>query len=68
MVRKTRKHKYTAFVPKTVRATKRTGKKIVNTINYIFNSTVKTLKRTTKMLDKSVASSISSLTKRRHRR
>jgi hypothetical protein len=68
MVRKTRKYKYTAFVPKTVKATKRTGKKIFNSINYIFNSTAKTLKKTTKILDKRVATSISSLTKRQHRR
>lgn len=71
MRRKTVKHnksqikQYTAFVPKTVKATKTIGNTIIKNINYFLKSTTKTIKSGTKMLDKRTAKSIRSLTKRR---
>jgi hypothetical protein len=65
--RKSYLKKYTAFVPKTVKATKAVGSSIIKKINYIFNSGFKTLKKTTKYMDKTTAKSIRSLTKRKHR-
>jgi hypothetical protein len=68
MVRKIRNNrikKYTAFVPKTMRATQNTGKKIINKINLFLVKTNKTVKKTTKMLNKRAASSIRSFTKKR---
>jgi hypothetical protein len=59
--------KYTAFVPKTLKATKNVGKSTIKKINYFLNNTAKTIKKTTKMLDKRAAKSIRSLTKRRRR-
>ena len=59
--------KYTAFVPKTLKATKNVGKSTIKKINYFFNNTARTIKKTTKMLDKRAAKSIRSLTKRRRR-
>jgi hypothetical protein len=59
--------KYTAFVPKTLRASKNVGKAAVKKINYFLRNTAKKLKKTTKMLDKRAAKSIRSLTKRRRR-
>ncbi len=57
--------KYTAFVPKTVKATKNTGRKILNKINLFLNKTNKTVKKTTKMLNRRTASTIRSFTKKR---
>lgn len=74
MVRKTYKNRkngasqYTAFIPKTLKATKNVGKKTVKKINYFFNNTTKSLKRFAKGIDKKTASSIRSLTRRRGRR
>jgi hypothetical protein len=59
--------KYTAFVPKTLRASKNVGKAAVKKINYFLRNTAKKLKKTTTMLDKRTAKSIRSLTKRRRR-
>jgi hypothetical protein len=59
--------KYTAFVPKTLKATKNIGKSTMKKFKYFLSNTTSTLKRTTKMLDKRAAKSIRSLTKRRHR-
>ncbi len=64
---KVKLRRYTAFVPKTLKATKNVGKSTLKRINYFFSSTAKTLKKTTKMLDKRAAKSIRSLTKRRRR-
>ncbi len=64
---KVKLRRYTAFVPKTLKATKNVGKSTLKRINYFFNRTAKTLKKTTKMLDKRAAKSIRSLTKRRRR-
>ena len=60
--------KYTAFVPKTMRATKVFGKTMVNKMNYFFNKTKKTVKNTAKYIDRKTAKSIHSLTKRRSRK
>jgi hypothetical protein len=60
--------KYTAFVPKTFKATKNVGTKAIKEINYFLRTTKKTLKKTGKMLNVTAAKSISSLTKRRVRR
>lgn len=60
--------KYTAFVPKTFKATKNVGKKAITEISYFLRNTKKTLKRTGAMLNRTTAKSIRSLTKRRQRR
>lgn len=60
--------KYTAFAPKTIKATKLIGDAVVNKINYIFNTAAKTVKKTTKMLDKKTSKSIRSFTKKRNRK
>ena len=59
--------KYTAFVPKTLRASKNVGKTAAKKINYFLRSTAKKIKKTAKMLDRRTAKSIRSLTKRRRR-
>jgi hypothetical protein len=59
---------YTAFVPKTMKATKTAGNTIMKKINYFFTNTTKTLKRRAKMLDKQTAKTIGSLTRRQTRR
>ena len=59
--------KYTAFVPKTLKATKNIGKSTMKKFNYFLSNTARTLKTTTKMLDKRAAKSIHSLTKKRRR-
>ncbi len=60
--------KYTAFVPKTFKATKNVGVKAIKEINYFLRTTKKTLKKTGRMLNGTAAKSIRSLTKRRSRR
>lgn len=60
--------RYTAFVPRTLKATKSVGTSVVKKINYFLNNTVKTIKKTTRMLDRKTAKSIHSLTKRRSRK
>jgi hypothetical protein len=59
--------KYTAFVPKTLRASKNVGKAAAKKINYFLRNTAKKIKKTANMLDKRTAKSIRSLTKRRQR-
>ena len=71
MKRKTNKRninkltKYTAVVPKTLKATRHAGTAVVKKIRYFLKNSVKTVKKTTKMLDRRVAKSIRSLTKKR---
>jgi hypothetical protein len=60
--------KYTAFVPKTVKATTDMGKSVIRKINYFLTNTVSTLKKTTKAVDRRAAKSIRTLTKRRIRK
>ncbi len=64
--RNNRIKKYTAFVPNTMRATRNTGKKILSKINLFLNKTNKTVKNTTKMLNRKTAMSIRSFTKKRN--
>ena len=59
---------YTAFVPKTVRATTEMGKSVIKKINYFLRNGVTTLKKTTKAIDRRAAKSIRSMTKRRNRK
>ena len=69
MRRKTRNKgliKYTAFVPKTVNATKSASSNIIKKINYFLKNTTRKLKNLSKSLDKRTAKSIRSLT--RHNR
>lgn len=60
--------KYTALAPKTMKATKAMGAAVVKKINYFFNAAAKTVKKTTKMIDRKTSKSISSFTKRRVRK
>ncbi len=60
--------KYTALAPKTVKATKTIGTAVVNKINNIFLLARKTVKKTTKMIDRKTAKSIRTFTKRRVRK
>jgi hypothetical protein len=60
--------KYTAFIPKTLRATKNVGKFTIKKINLFLRRTTNTVKRTTKMLNRGTAKSIRSLTKKHSRR
>jgi hypothetical protein len=57
--------KYTVLVPKTTRATKKLGKSVIKTVNLFFKNSLQTVKRMRKNLDKGVARSISTLTRRR---
>ena len=61
-------NKYTAFVPKTVSATKVLGRSMVNKMNYFLKKTKMTVKNTTKYIDRKTAKSIRSLTKKRGRK
>ncbi len=66
MRRKTHKKgitKYTAFVPKTIKATKNTSATVIKKIKYFLKNTRRRLRGVSKSLDKSTAKSIRSLTK-----
>lgn len=70
MKRKTYKNKitqYTAFIPKTLKATKSVGKSVMNKIEYIFNNTTKKIRKSTKLINMRTAKSIRALTKKRRR-
>lgn len=60
--------RYTVLVPKTLKATKAIGNSVVKKLNYFLNNTVKSIRKTTKMIDKKTAKSIRSFTKRRIRK
>jgi hypothetical protein len=60
--------KYTAYAPKTLRATKAMGTAVVKKISYFFNAAAKTVKKTTKMIDKKTSKSIRSFTKKASRK
>ena len=68
--KRTRSHlkRYTALVPKTLKATKAASASVVKRINYFLNKTAKAIRKTTKSFDKVTAKSIRSLTKRRTRK
>lgn len=62
---KTKIRNYTAFVPNTIKATRGFGTVAVKKIDYFLKNSVSTLRKTTKHLDKHIAKTISSLTKKR---
>ena len=67
-MKKSRINKYTAFIPKTLKATKNVGKTSIKKINIFLKTAVNKVRTTSKMLDKKTARAIRSLTKRRSRR
>lgn len=66
--RKNSLKKYTAIAPKTIKATKSMGTAVIKKINYFFNVAAKTVKKTTKMIDRKTSKSISSFTKKHSRK
>ena len=71
MVRKTIKRglrKYTAMVPKTMRATKHLGKVIVRGATSVLNGAVGAVRQGAKAVDRTTAKAIQSLTQRKHRK
>ena len=56
---------YTAVVPKTIKATRGFGTATVRKMDYFLKNVVSTLRKTAKRLDKRVAKTIGSLTKKR---
>lgn len=65
---KNRINKYTAFVPKTMKATKSVGTAVIKKLNYFLSTAANTVKNTSKLIDKKTAKSIRSFTKRRIRK
>jgi len=65
---KSRLRKYTALVPKTLKATRSISTAVVKKINIFLTNTVLTLKKKTKSIDRRAAKSIRSLTKRHGRK
>jgi len=60
--------KYTALAPKTIKATKSVAINAIKKINFLMCKTVKTVKNTTKSIDRTTAKAIHSITKRRGRK
>ncbi len=60
--------KYTALAPKTIKATKAVAINAIKKINFLVSKTVKTLKNTTKSIDRTTSKAIRSLTKRHGRK
>ena len=60
--------KYTALAPKTVKATKAVATNAIKKINFLVCKTVRTLRNTTKSIDRTTSKAIRSLTKRRSRK
>jgi len=60
--------RYTAFVPKTLKASKTATNSVLKKINYFLNNTAKTIKKSTKNIDKVASKSINSLTKKHSRK
>lgn len=68
MARKTAKRglrKYTAFVPKTVRATTNLGKKVIRGATSVLDSSVRAVRQGARAVNKASATAIRSLTRRR---
>ena len=69
MKRKTKSlRKYTAFVPRTLRATKNLKKTTIKRFSYFLKQSGKTVKNTAKFLNTQTAKTLRSLTKRRSRK
>lgn len=60
--------KYTALVPKTLRATKNLKNTTIKRFSYFLKQSGKTVKNTAKFLNRQTAKSLRSLTKRRSRK
>jgi hypothetical protein len=60
--------KYTAFVPKTLKATRNLKKSTMKRFSYFLNQSSKTVKNTAKFINQQTAKTLRSLTKRRSRR
>lgn len=60
--------KYTALAPKTIKATKSVAINAIKKINFLVCKTVKTLKNTTKSIDRTTSKAIRSITKRHGRK
>ncbi len=63
-----KKRARTVLIPKSLKATKSVGKKIITEIRYFLSKIKNTLKKTGYIFDKTAAKSIRSLTKRQSRR
>ncbi len=59
--------RYTAFVPKTLKASKNVGKAAIQKLNYFLRNATRKVRKTTKMIDSRTAKTLRSLTKRRIR-
>ena len=62
---KVSKRNYTAFIPKTAKATKNVGKKSIKIGTSFFKGILKTVKNLSRSIDKQTAKAIHSLTKKR---
>lgn len=60
--------KYTAFVPKTVRATTNLGKKVLRGATSVLNGAVRVARTSAKAVNRTTAKAIRSLTQRRSRK
>ena len=58
----------TELAPKTLKVTKSMSNVFIKKITYFLNKTIKTLKNTSKAIDKKTAKTIRSITKRRGRK
>ncbi len=63
--KRTSKRNYTAFIPKTVKATKNVGKKSIKIGTTFLKSVLKTVKNLSRGIDRQTAKAIRSLTKKR---
>jgi hypothetical protein len=66
--RKSKMKRYTAFVPKTLKASRKLKSAVIQQITYFFKDSKKTLKKARKSVDNTLSKSLSSITKRRLRR
>ena len=60
--------KYTAFVPKTARATVNLGKKVLRGATSVLNGAVRVVRQSAKAVDKTAAKTIRSFTLRRNKK
>jgi hypothetical protein len=58
--------KYTAFIPKTIKAVKCIGSTFIKKVDCYLNNTSKKLKNVPRRVDQRVAKSITSLTKKKY--
>lgn len=65
MRKKSKMNRYTAYVPKTIKATKNLSKATVKNISSFLLKGIKTVKKTTNVIGKKATKSLRSMTKRR---